>query len=52
MASLIDLYSVDEGSAEQDYLRMCDAPLPQDVMEYLQADGEESLEDSARLLYA
>ncbi|PLS27697.1 hypothetical protein [Bifidobacterium parmae] len=52
MASLTGLYAVEEDSPEHEYLRMCDMPLPQDVMEYLQSQDGESLEDSTRLLYA
>lgn len=52
MTSLTDLYAVEEDSPEGDYLRMCDAPLPQDVMDYLRTVETESLEDSVRLLYA
>ncbi|WP_156100212.1 hypothetical protein [Bifidobacterium reuteri] len=52
MTSLTDLYAVEEDSPEGQYLRMCDAPLPQDVMDYLRTAETESLEDSARLLYA
>lgn len=35
MVKLADLYTVDKDSAEYDYLRLCDAPLPQDVLEFL-----------------
>lgn len=35
MVNLTDLYNVDKDSAEYDYLRLCDAPLSEDVLEFL-----------------
>ncbi|KFI50756.1 MULTISPECIES: hypothetical protein [Bifidobacterium] len=40
MVKLVDLYTVDKDSAECDYLRLCDAPLPQDVLEFLGKSSE------------
>lgn len=35
MVKLTDLYTVDANSPEYDYLQLCDAPLPQDVLQFL-----------------
>lgn len=35
MVKLTDLYTVDADSPEYDYLHLCDAPLPQDVLQFL-----------------
>ncbi|MBW3090093.1 hypothetical protein [Bifidobacterium miconisargentati] len=40
MVNLTDLYTVDKDSAEYDYLRLCDAPLSQDVLEFLGKSSE------------
>ncbi|WP_156100227.1 hypothetical protein [Bifidobacterium reuteri] len=37
MPLLVDFYLVEDDSEEQDYLRLCDAPLSQDVLDYLHA---------------
>ena len=35
MVKLTDLYTVDTDSPEYDYLHLCDAPLPEDVLQFL-----------------
>ncbi|MCH9277219.1 hypothetical protein JS533_013265 [Bifidobacterium amazonense] len=49
MVKLADLYNIDKDSAEYDYLRLCDAPLPEDVLEFL-GKSHKSESDTVRTI--